>query len=36
MPYMGQFADYGFDFGIRALACGLIAEAKRNMLTNVN
>jgi AcrR family transcriptional regulator len=31
MPYIGHFADYGFDFGIRALACGLIAEAKRGL-----
>jgi len=28
MPYAGQFSDHGFDFGIRALARGLIAEAK--------
>jgi AcrR family transcriptional regulator len=29
MPFMGHFADHGFDFGIRALARGLIAEAHR-------
>ncbi|MGD0938388.1 MAG: TetR/AcrR family transcriptional regulator C-terminal domain-containing protein [Terracidiphilus sp.] len=28
MPHMGEFCDHGFDFGIRALARGLIAEAK--------
>lgn len=28
MPFAGDFADRGFDFGIRALARGLLAEAK--------
>ena len=28
MPYAGGFSDHGFEFGIRALARGLIAEAK--------
>jgi AcrR family transcriptional regulator len=29
MPFMKQFADHGFEFGIRSLARGLIAEAPR-------
>lgn len=33
MPFIGQFADYGFDFGIRSLARGLLAETKRGRLT---
>ena len=28
LPYAAEFFDRGFDFGIRALARGLIAEAK--------
>jgi len=28
MPYAGEFCDRGFDFGIRALARGLVAEGK--------
>ena len=28
MPYAGEYCDHGFDFGIRALARGLIAPAK--------
>jgi AcrR family transcriptional regulator len=28
MPYAGGFSDHGFEFGIRALARGLIAQAK--------
>ena len=29
MPHAGEFSDRGFDFGIRALARGLIAAARR-------
>jgi len=28
MPYAGEFFESGFDFGLRALACGLVAEAR--------
>ena len=31
MPFAGEFADHGFDFGIRSLARGLIAEAQSGM-----
>jgi hypothetical protein len=29
MPYAGEFFERGFEYGIRALARGLIAEARR-------
>jgi AcrR family transcriptional regulator len=31
MPFAGEFADHGFDFGIRSLARGLIATAQNGM-----
>ena len=35
MPYAGEFCDRGFDFGIRALARGLIAEAKGGEMSKI-
>ena len=31
MPFAGEFADHGFDFGVRSIARGLIAEARNGM-----
>lgn len=33
MPFAGELSDRGFDFGIRALARGLLAEAKSSQMS---